>query len=290
MRVAYLAQQAVAPLSTAVLLCVMGCSTRSLDYLQASTGSAGAAGDARDGGRGAAGNQSDGGATGGGSGSQAGSGGSGSDPELPVLECGGTRCPDENVLVDMEANDGRVCATRGRSGNASVFNDGTGEQWPEREPLGLGKFSPLPTCRGQSAVALHTKGEGFTSWGAGAAIRFSEHGWDASAYAGLTFWAMSPTNTRIAFGIASAETQDVAYGGACVPRDGKQCADHFTTSRTLTAAWMAYTITFAELRQAGFGVPAPSGTINPATLMELNIVFPPGAPFDVWIDDVVFTQ
>jgi hypothetical protein len=231
-----------------------------------------------------------GGSTGSGGGGDSGSGSIEPDPDLPVLDCSGTACPDENVLVDMEANNGKVCATSGRTGNALVFNDGTGEQWPVPDPLGLGEFSPLPACRGQSAVALHTKGEGFSSWGAGTAIKFSDHGWDASAFTGLTFWAMSATRTRIAFGIASAETQDVAYGGACIPKNGKQCADHFTTGRTLTASWIAYTISFAEMKQGGWGVASPNTTINPATLTELNITFPSGQPFDVWIDDVVFTQ
>jgi hypothetical protein len=223
-------------------------------------------------------------------GGEAGSGGIEPDPELPVLKCGGTACANANILVDMESNDGKVCTTSGRAGGTYFFNDGTGDQWPEADPLGVTKFSPLPACRGQSAVALHTKGSVFTSWGAGVVIKISDTGWDASAYTGVTFWAMSPTRTRTTFAIATTETQDVAFGGDCVPEDDLQCADHFAAARTLTPSWTAYTITFAELRQRGFGVPAPSATINPETLMELNITFPTGQPFDVWIDDVVFIQ
>src|SRR5215213_11553750 len=134
----------------------------------------------------------------------------------------------------------------GGTGGSLLCNDSTGEQGPEPDTLGVNKFSPLAVCRGQSAVALHTKGAGFTTWGAGVVLKFSDHGWDASAFTGVTFWAMSSTHTRIVFGIASAETQDVAYGGDCVPKDGLQCADHFTASRTISASWTAYSITFAE--------------------------------------------
>lgn len=257
----------------------------------AGEGGAGGFGEAGIGGTGQGGSGKGGSGQGGsGTGGKAGSAGIEPDPELPVLECGGTACAGANVLADMEANDGKVCATGGRSGGTFYFNDGTGDQWPPPDPLGFEQFSPLEACRGTSAVALHTKGNVFTSWGAGVVIKFSEQGWDASAYKGMTFWAKSPTRTRITFGIATTETQDVAYGGDCVPRDGLQCADHFSTSRTINTGWMAYTITFSEMRQRGFGVPAPSTTINTATMTELNITFPTGQPFDVWIDDVVFTE
>jgi hypothetical protein len=235
-----------------------------------------------------AGGASEGGA---GAGGMAGSGGIEPDPELPILKCGGgPACSATNVLVDMEANDGRVCATSGRAGGTFFFNDGTGEQWPAADPLGVDHFSPLPACRDKSAVALHTKGTPFTSWGAGVVIKFADAGWDASAFTGISFWAMSATRTRVTFAIATTETQDVAFGGDCVPKDGLQCSDHFATARTINQSWTAYTVTFAELRQRGFGVPAPSATINPRTMMELNITFPTGQPFDVWIDDVVFIQ
>jgi hypothetical protein len=115
-------------------------------------------------------------------------------------------------------------------------------------------------------------------------------GWDASDFSGVTFWAMSPTRTHITFTIPTVETQDVAYDGECVPKDGLQCSDHFAASRSIGVTWVAYTIMFSEMRQRGFGVPAPSTTINPAKLLEINITFPPGQPFDVWVDDIAFVR
>ena len=230
-----------------------------------------------------------------GQGGTGGNGGTGGglepDPDLPVLTCGSTPCSDPNTIVDFEANDGRVCDTNGRSGITNVYGDGTGEQWPLAGANGLSKFSPMSACRGQSAVAFHTKGDGFTSWGAGAVMRFAPAGgWDASAFSGISFWAMSPTRTRITFGIPTVETQDVAYDGQCVPKNGLQCSDHFVAGRSIGVTWMAYTIMFSEMKQRGFGVPAPSTNINPAKLLEINITFPPGQPFDIWFDDITFTK
>jgi serine/threonine-protein kinase len=209
------------------------------------------------------------------------------DPVLPVLSCGGKSCSDQAMIVDMEANNGQICNTDGRGGDVVIFGDGTGVQWP---PAGvaLTQFSPLSTCRGISAVAMHTKGINFSSWGAGAGFNFSSTGWDASAYTGITFWAMSSTRTQVTIGVASSETQDVAYGGKCVPKGGKQCNDYFKTKRTLTATWQAYPVSFAELRQEGWGVVAPTPTINVKKLMEVQFVVAQGQPFDVWIDDVTF--
>lgn len=183
------------------------------------------------------------------------------DPVLPVLSCGSKPCSDPAMIVDMEANNGQICNTNGRGGDVVFFGDGTGVQWP---PAGIAptRFSPLSSCRGISAVAMHTKGINFSSWGAGVGFNFSSAGWNASAYTGITFWAMSSAKTQVTIGIATAETQDVAYGGKCVPTDGKQCNDYFKTKRTLTSTWQAYPISFAELRQDGWGVAAPTRAIK----------------------------
>ncbi|MGC4088069.1 MAG: hypothetical protein QM756_09260 [Polyangiaceae bacterium] len=209
------------------------------------------------------------------------------DPERPVLNCGGEACADGAMIIDMESNDGLVCASDGRSGSVSYFGDGTGSAWP---PAGAAtKFSPLDACRGSSAVALHTKGANFKSWGAGISVLFSSTGFDASLFSGIVFWAKSSTSTQISIGVATPATQDVAYGGDCKPSSGKQCNDHFATKRTLSPGWMAYPISFAELSQVGWGVAAPTLNIDRTALLELNIVAPAGQPFDYWLDDITFT-
>ena len=146
------------------------------------------------------------------------------DPVRPVLACGATACSDLAMIVDMEVNDGAVCSTDGRIGTCFVFNDGTGSQWPKPDGSPLTQFSPIESCRGESAVALHTKGAGFTSWGAGTAcyLAYGTGVWDASAYtrASGTFWARSSTMTRsMAFGVVSAprpKTRPTA-GRVCHP-------------------------------------------------------------------------
>lgn len=224
--------------------------------------------------------------------SSSGAGGQGTiqpDPTLPVLPCGGTRCSDPAMIADFESNDGQVCPTAGRAGYGLIFNDGTGDQWPIVTGNPSTQFSPLPACRGESAVGFHTKGANFTSWGAGMDIHFADHGWDASAYSGITFWAKSSTSASVRIGVSSLGTQDVSYGGTCVPQGGKQCNDHFSTTRKITPSWMAYPVTFSELQQAGWGVPASTPTIDATGLIEIQFVFAAPEAFDFWLDDTSFS-
>ena len=74
----------------------------------------------------------------------------------------------------------------------------------------------IPGGRGSSRFALHTSGGKFTKWGALLAAELSARRcYDASAYAGLTFWARG----RGSFNVVAKMTQIAPeeYGGSCSP-------------------------------------------------------------------------
>ena len=149
----------------------------------------------------------------------------------------------------------------------------------------------MSACRGQSAVAFHTKGDGFTSWGAGAVMVAPVGGWDASAFSGIAFWAMSPTRTRITFGVPTVETQDVAYDGQCVPKNGLQCSDHFVAGRSIGVTWMAYTILFSEMKQrAWLWCPRAEYEHQPGEAVGNQHHVSTRTAFRHLVDDIVFTK
>ncbi len=69
-------------------------------------------------------------------------------------------------------------------------------------------------------------------------------------------------------------------GGQC--ENG--CNDHFSFHITAPApGWFKYDVPFNALRSRG-----GSATWNPRHLYNVNFRVPPGAPFDLWVDDVAF--
>jgi hypothetical protein len=95
--------------------------------------------------------------------------------------------------------------------------------------------------------------------------------------------------------IATKETLDSSYGGACRPSTHQVCDDHFCASRMVSVLWTPVRVRFDQLRQLGFGVPA---AWDPSHALELHIamkrdVVPRddrGRPidFDIWLDDIWF--
>ena len=57
-----------------------------------------------------------------------------------------------------------------------------------------------------------------------------------------------------------------------------------------TADYHQYDISFSELKQLGWGVPASTSTIDRKAVMEINFVFPKDQSFDIWIDDISFAK
>jgi len=192
------------------------------------------------------------------------------------------RAEGKNPLIDdFEDNDGRLAPLERRAGFWSASNDATGSQRPA--PGGPLTMTRIPGGRGASQFALHTSGGKFTKWGALLAADFSARRcYDASAYAGLRFWARG----RGSFFVVAKMTQIAPeeYGGSCT----HDCYDSHRANVALSKDWREYSVTWAELKQKGFGQVVP---FDPRSLLSLEFtVAPEQTPFDFWVDDIRFSE
>jgi hypothetical protein len=91
---------------------------------------------------------------------------------------------------------------------------------------------------------------------------------------------VGPSSTRaVRFKIGDSRTHGQL--GTC-----KACWNHFGKDLTLTTDWLEYEVLFAKTTQGeGWGDPRPLA-LEPTELASLDWSIPPGANFDLWIDDV----
>ncbi len=193
-----------------------------------------------------------------------------------------TPCGHETLVDDMEDGDGKICELQGRAGQWEAYSDGTGKQSPSSGAIR--SMQDLPECRGFSSRALRVQGVGFTSWGMGVDLNLANHApFDYKKLIGLRFWAKSNTDTltHVRVEVATPETLDASFGGACVP-GSKACNDHYGVNMVVSGSWVLYDVTFDSLKQEGWGIAAPW---SPGKAIQIHWVFK-DPDFDVWIDDV----
>jgi hypothetical protein len=174
-------------------------------------------------------------------------------------------------------------------GNVKVLDSPAGFWFPNTDGTGVVSpspaviFTPLPSPRGSSHDGVHTTGTGFTSYGGGVGMVFFPDNFvafpaDASAYSGISFWAMGTSATgQVELGLPTTATRsNCPYCTAC--------NDDFHYNFTLTPGWTQYTVHWADLVQSGFGV--PSATFDPARILYID--FQATSHWDFWIDDLAF--
>jgi len=196
------------------------------------------------------------------------------------------------LLADFEDGWAHLCAA-GATGRVVAYFDGTGSMSPPPGPYG--PVALLATPRANSKRALHLAGKDLTDWGAGVAVPLdSGRPVDLSGMQGVAIWMRAEGRpVTVLVEIATAETLDVSFGGACRPTDNAICDDHYSAPRTVSVYWTLVRIPFAQLRQLGFGV---SARFDPAHVLELHVavkkdVLPETErarplDFDLWIDDI----
>ena len=202
-------------------------------------------------------------------------------PELEPCTPAVSAAGGQPLIDDFEDNDARIAPFERRAGFWGASNDGTSTQRPTPgSPLSIAR---IPGGRGASHFALHTSGGKFTKWGALVAAEFSARRcYDASVYAGLTFWARG----RGSFYVVAKMTQVAPeeYGGSC----SRDCYDSHRALVRLSSDWQQKRVTWAELEQRGFGQAVP---FDPRSLLSLEFtVGPEQTPFDFWVDDVRFLE
>jgi hypothetical protein len=196
-------------------------------------------------------------------------------PCTPAVTAGGS----EPLLDDFEDGDTRIPLLEKRAGTWVVFNDGTGSQIPKPGA----NFVPerIPGGRGASRFGLHAKGGKFTKWGAVLSTDLSPRRcYDASAYAGIEFWARGRGFFRL--GVQMTQVVAEEYGGSCVDK----CFDGHFAQLGLDKAWQRYRVRWEDLAQRGIGQAVP---FDPHSLIAIQFAVPPEqTPFEFWIDDVAF--
>jgi hypothetical protein len=196
-------------------------------------------------------------------------------PCSPVVVATG----QDAMIDDFEDGDSRLLKLDKRAGSWVTFGDGTAPQLPR---LGVAfDANRIPGGRGASQFGLHASGGTFKQWGTVLSAELTPRRcYDASAYAGISFWARGKARLRVGVKMTQVVAED--FGGSCL----KDCFDGHGTERALTHDWQHYEVRWEELTQKGFGPPLP---FDPHSLMAVEFAMPAHAPaFDYWLDDVSF--
>jgi len=210
-------------------------------------------------------------------------------PVRPALPPAPLACPelviahgDQPLIEDFESEDSRVLPLDGRSGGWMTYDDETGKQ----SPPGRSALFPskIPGGRGRSQHGLHVTGGKFTLWGVTFGAELANAScYDASAYAGVDFWAKGPGKLRVGFQMI--DVQDVKYGGICQ----KDCFNSHRAVVTLGKTFQEYRVRWEELAQQWDG--GARIAFDPKRIRFIEFaVAPEDTPFDVWLDDVSFLR
>lgn len=207
-----------------------------------------------------------------------------------------------DMIDDMEDNNQRILLRNGRNGGWNTYNDGSADtmQWPTA--MGFFVMSAVSPPRGSSSYAARTYGRGLlpsTGWAtltlnfvnAPAAGESNADGgiegglpadvYDASAYAGITFFARVAPDAQTTIRVSISDLNTNLKGGIC-----KVCYDAFGSNLLMTADWARYKISFAEMMQRAFGDPFPA--LDAAHVFAIDFSFIGTEAFDLWVDDVAF--
>ncbi len=192
-------------------------------------------------------------------------------------------------IDDMEDGDGSIEFTAGRAGLWFAFNDHTGTQEPDifAESFLMGKIEPP---RQGSRFAAHTRGSGFTEWGAGLGLDLRvQQPYDASGYAGISFWARRTTSDALTVQLAIPDSATSPLGKQC-DIEAELCHDDFGKLIDLTEEWAYYHYTWAEMTARDWSEQSYRGveSINPKKVYGIRFQVEKFIDFDFWIDDLSF--
>jgi len=212
-------------------------------------------------------------------------------------------CAGAGTLVDdMLGMGGAIIACGGRMGYWYTYDDGTagatltptaGMPFTFTAISGTGPAGGGPDG-GPATMAAMMSGMGFTVYGAGMGFDLNSAGgaaakgsYNASAYSGISFWAMGSAGGVVRFNVPDKDTDP--SGGVCSGTGANQCTDDHGHTLTLTTSWQQFSFTWAELTQQGYGYVEAS--IDTAALVSMKFqVNSPTGTFDVWVTDIAFTQ
>jgi len=110
--------------------------------------------------------------------------------------------------------------------------------------------------------------------------------YDASRYAGVTFFARRSPGTSARVRVHFPDWNTDPDGAIC-----RECFNDFGADITVTEQWTQYTLRFESLEQLpGWGSPRPQH-VDSSRLFGIQFrVVDRDVPFDVWIDDLAFIE
>jgi hypothetical protein len=186
---------------------------------------------------------------------------------------------DDGLVDDGEDGDFKIAATGGRCGGWMVGKDDKSSIEPRDHKQIMSAGGP-----DKSKMAVHVKGTtAATDSACAATFMILDCGdmYDATKYAGLTFWAKSGSKTpaKIRFAVTDGQTDPKG-------KIDNLCTSHFGKSLEIGTEWKKYTVPFGELTQ-GIGESRFAG-VDAHRLFSLGWAVTGGQDFDLWLDEVRF--
>jgi hypothetical protein len=210
-------------------------------------------------------------------------------PTQPPPSPSATPSCGEGALVD-DGEDGN---------NQTPPNGGRGGYWYTFKDKGATTVEPQAGAFGGAAFTMSEGGHA-SSWGArfhgkigtgsvvfaGLGVNFVDPKgqYDASKYAGVSFWARRAENSAAKVRLKVPDANTDPDGQVCT-----ECFNDFGADFTFTPEWKQYVVPFKSMRQmAGWGAPRkPHITADKVYGLQWQVQVP-GANYDITIDDVKF--
>jgi hypothetical protein len=199
---------------------------------------------------------------------------------LPA-RCGERVDADDGLIDDGEDGDFKIAATGGRCGGWMVGKD-------EKSSIEPKDHKQIMTAGGpdKSKMAVHVQGTTASNEDACAAtfmILACGNMYDATKYAGITFWAKSGSKSpaKIRFAVTDGQTDPQG-------KIDDLCTRHFGKTLEIGTEWKKYTVPLADLTQ-GAGEQRYA-TVDSHRLFSLGWALSAGQDFDLWLDEVRFDR
>ena len=214
-------------------------------------------------------------------------------PSSEVCLPGGSPLPNDArppaLIEDAEDGDQQIIDHDGRNGLVFTFVD---PETPLVLAPTLSPRRPLPILGGAngSRCAWNLRGSlahrRIAFAGLGVNMMTPKAFYDASRYAGISFYARRSPGTAARMRVSITDWNTDPDGGVCT-----ECFNHFGQEIVLSEAWTLYTLPFESLRQQPrWGAPRPRQIDSSRIFFIVFGMFDRSAPFDVWIDDLAFIE
>lgn len=185
------------------------------------------------------------------------------------------------LIDDFEDGNARVLLREGRAGAWLSTGDPAAKQIPRPGATAFPVLESDASHAGKYALRLRAERLTVSSAGLYADLTPGQC-YDASAYAGIEFWARG--SGRIFFGPTMIDVMEKKWGGLCE----KDCYDRHLAPADLTPEWRLYRFLWKDLEQGGWGHQV---RFDPARLLSIGFsVDIPDTPSEFWIDDVRFVR